>query len=184
MIRLFPASTRSAISNPVIQMLPSASYLANAVSRSCSYAALEQAHVLWPTLAPLETTYPGFERWYWGKVVPGLEEGSRHIIRKGSPDQPSAVAIAKRDKDEAKICTLWVAENQRHQGFARLLLEEAIDWIGSKHPLFTVPGERYGEFQPLMKQFQFTETARIPSLYRLGVVEHIYNGQMLAPLNS
>ncbi|MCW2339164.1 GNAT superfamily N-acetyltransferase [Sphingobium sp. B2D3A] len=163
---------------------PIAPFIANAHARDQGVAAWQEACAVWPTLAPLKMTYPGFSSWYWSKVVPGILRGTRAILRQGSLNAPSGLAIVKRDVTENKICTLWVSEEGRGRGLGRELLEEAIDWIGDDHPLFTVSAQRYEEFQPLMKRFRFNETQRLNSLYRPGVVEHIYNGQLSAQLQS
>lgn len=131
---------------------------------------------LWSTIEPLEGMYPGFRRWYWGKVVPGIFQKTRRIFWIGDVIRPSAVAIVKKEHGEAKICTIWVSEDSRTRGYGRLLLEEAIEWLDTDSPLFTIPAERYLEFMSLMSRFSFKETARIDSLYRKGVTEHIFNG--------
>jgi GNAT superfamily N-acetyltransferase len=163
---------------------PIVPFLANAHARDQGLVAWEEACAVWATLAPLKVTYPGFSNWYWSKVVPGILRGTRAILRQGPLDAPSGLAIVKRDAAENKICTLWVSEAGRCRGLGRGLIEEAIDWIRDDHPLFTVPAERFDEFQPLMERFGFNETARLNSLYRPGVAEHIYNGQFTAQPQS
>ncbi len=145
---------------------------------------IREAERLWPTLLHLEGTYPGFTSWYWNKVIPGLSRGTRHLFWVGSLDAPSAVAILKREAGESKICTAWVAEPERRRGHGRRLLEESIEWLGEARPLFTVPAERYAEFEMLMHRLDFVETARIESLYRPGVVEHVFNGSLVLSLNT
>ncbi|GEL44822.1 hypothetical protein MEX01_54130 [Methylorubrum extorquens] len=145
---------------------------------------VREAEKLWPTLSHLEGTYPGFTSWYWNKVMPGLSRGTRHLLWEGSLDAPSAVAILKREGGESKICTAWVAESERKRNLGRRMLEESIDWLGEARPLFTVPAERYAEFEPLMRRLGFVETARIESLYRPGVVEHVFNGSLAPSLNT
>lgn len=145
---------------------------------------VREAERLWPTLSHLEGTYPGFTSWYWNKVMPGLSRGTRHLFWVGSLDAPSAVAILKREAGESKICTAWVAESERRRGHGRRLLDESIEWLGEAYPLFTVPAERYAEFEPLMQRLDFVETARIVSLYRPGAVEHVFNGSIVPSLNT
>jgi hypothetical protein len=119
--------------------------------------------------------YPGFADWFWGKVVPGLGR-TRRIFRVGPVSQPAALAIAKLEGGEAKICTLWVSPTERESGHGRALFGEAIQWLGVERPLFTVPEERLAEFAPLLSRFSFKRTASIESLYRAGSVEHVFNG--------
>lgn len=145
---------------------------------------VREAEKLWPILSHLESTYPGFTSWYWNKVIPGLSRGTRHLFWIGSLDAPSAVAILKREAGESKICTAWVSESERGRGHGRRLLEESIEWLDETRPLFTVPAERYAKFEPLMHRLGFVETARIGSLYRPGVVEHVFNGPLVHSLNT
>lgn len=139
----------------------------------------DQADLIWPTIEHLELTYPGFRTWFYGKVVPGLRTGERSILIKGAISDPSGIAITKRDPHETKVCTLWVADAYRQSGLGRDLLEEAIDWCDYAQPLFTVPAEQIASFAGLVERFSFVETARIRSLYRPGVVEHIFNGSIV-----
>lgn len=142
------------------------------------------AHDVWPVLRSLEAVYPGFGRWYWDKVVPGLATGERGLFLIGPASSPKALAIAKRDSGERKVCTLWVKPSERSRGLGRRLLEEAVDWVGVDRPLFTVPQERYAELLPLTQKLGFRETARVESLYRPGIVEHIFNGSQTPTLSS
>ncbi|QCB53936.1 GNAT family N-acetyltransferase [Sphingopyxis sp. PAMC25046] len=180
----FPVRAPFAIVPSMSMMQSATSFLAS--PRDCDLfpAAAGKADAFWPALAHLEASYPGFGAWYWSKVVPGLDNATRQILHVGDVENPAAIAIVKRDNIEAKICTLWVSETCRGKGVGGELMAEAIDWIGHAHPLFTVPAERYEEFRPLMARFRFEETMRIPSLYRSGVVEHVYNGQLLPTLVS
>lgn len=180
----FPVRAPFAIMASMSMMQSAPSHLAGSQARSPFRNTACKADILWPTLAHLEATYPGFRAWYWSKVVPGLDNATRQILHVGSIRTPTAVAIVKCDESESKICTLWVAEAHRGKGVGRELLEEAIDWTGVNRPLFTVPAERYEEFRPLMVRFGFEETARIHSMYRPGVIEHVYNGQLLPYLVS
>lgn len=145
---------------------------------------IDCAHGVWPVLRPLEAIYPGFRGWYWGKVVPGLATGQRGLFLVGSASSPKGLAIAKRDRAEPKVCTLWVAPSERERGLGRNLLEEAIEWVGADRPLFTVPQERYDELLPLTRKLGFRETAQLGSLYRPGVVEHVFNGSQSPVLSS
>jgi len=139
----------------------------------------DQADLIWPAIEHLELTYPGFRVWFYGKVVPGLRTGERGLLVRGAISNPSGIAITKRDANETKVCTLWVADAYRQSGLGKELLEEAIDWCDEALPLFTVPAEQIAAFVGLVERFGFVETARIRSLYRPGVVEHIFNGSIV-----
>lgn len=136
----------------------------------------DAADLVWPTLAPLSAVYPGFKEWFRAKVLHGIADGRRRIFVVGPLAAPSAIAIAKRELAENKLCTLWVSANARGSGIGSDLVEEVVDWLSDRSPLLTVPAERYAEFVPLVRRYGFVETARMPSLYRPGVVEHVFNG--------
>src|ERR1700720_4499473 len=57
----------------------------------------------------LHAFYPRFGDWFWGKVVPGLRDGTRLVVPEYVDGRLVAVAILKRTPEERKICTLWVA---------------------------------------------------------------------------
>jgi len=139
----------------------------------------DHADLIWPTIEHLDLPYPGFRTWFYGKVVPGLRNGERSILVRGPISDPSGIAITKRDAHETKVCTLWVADAYRQSGLGRDLLEEAIDWCDDAQPLFTVPADQITTFSGLVERFSFVETAQICSLYRPGVVEHIFNGSIV-----
>lgn len=132
----------------------------------------------WDALQHLETCYPGFQTWYWGKVVPGLSTGERSLLVKSFRGRVAGVAISKRDATEAKLCTLWVSRAARMAGVGRELMQGAIDWLEDDFPLFTVPAERIDAFGPLLKRFRFEETSQLTSVYRPGVTEHVFNGKL------
>ncbi|MBM3099351.1 GNAT family N-acetyltransferase [Gluconobacter cerinus] len=157
---------------------------ASSFSARCNIDAVDRDNGIWSALSQLEETYPGFRNWYWNKVVPGLRTGERRIFLIGSAASPKGIAIAKKNYAELKICTLWVTPSERGRGLGRKLLEDAVEWVGVDRPLFTVPHERYKELLPLTKKLGFYETAQIRSLYRLGVVEHIFNGVQSMTLSS
>lgn len=175
---IFPRFPRFATINMMSLIEPLIPIPTNHSFGDRSVAAWDEGCALWPTLSPLTANYPGFSLWYWTKVLPGLLKGTRHILHVGGSSRPSGIAILKREANERKICTLWVADSNRGRGVGRDLLKEAIDWLDDTHPLFTVPAERHDEFKPLMQRLCFKETARLSSVYRHGVVEHVYNGRL------
>lgn len=167
--------------NMSVSLLPRLSPEVNSASEGSEVV---EARALWSNFAPLEETYPGFGNWYWNKVLPGLSAGTRKILRDGPLSAPRALAIVKREQDEAKICTVWIAPSGRGQGNGLRLMSEAIDWLQVDKPLITIPAERYDQFLPLMTRLRFEETARITSLYRAGVIEHIFNGRFRPSLQA
>lgn len=157
---------------------PSLPVITGAMNPACD------AWRVWPLLNGLEETYPGFGEWFTKKVIPGCIDQTRRVFLAASVERVHGVVIAKRTAAENKICTVWIAPHARGCGVARSLMLGAIEWIGTSTPLFTVPEERMGEFVSLTTQFGFQLTAELPSYYREGRSEFVFNGQLKSPLHS
>lgn len=132
----------------------------------------------WDVLRHLESTYPGFGRWYWGRVVPGLASGTRRIFVHTAREAITGVVIAKRGARERKLCTVWVAADARGMSVAGSLVEEASEWLGHRRPLLTVPEERLAEFLPLARRRDYELTEALPSFYRERRTEYVFNGRL------
>lgn len=120
--------------------------------------------------------YPDFRGWFFGRVVPGLRSGQRCIVPSFADGMLAGVAICKRTAAERKLSTLWVRDVSRNRGISVGLAQEAFAWLGSWQPLFTVPEERIGEFNGLVRAWSFPEAIAHRDLYRSGRVEHVFNG--------
>jgi hypothetical protein len=138
---------------------------------------------LWGSLNRLESVYPGFRSWIERKVVPGLHCDTRRLFTVMKAGRPIGIAIAKRE-EERKLCTVWVHENYRWQRVACALVEEAIDWLGTDRPLFTVPDERLSEFRGILRRRCFVHTESVADYYRPGKVEHVFNGHLRRATHS
>jgi GNAT superfamily N-acetyltransferase len=131
----------------------------------------------WQEISHLEKQYPDFRAWYFGKVIPGIIRGDRCVLTSAYKERLVGLAIAKRG-DEKKLCTLWVDSDARRLGIASDLADRAFDWIGTDHPLFTVPEEHLQKFGGLLSRWEFTQTAKIFGYYRAGKVEYVFNGKL------
>jgi hypothetical protein len=132
---------------------------------------------LWSEVSHLERQYPGFRSWYFGKVVPGIITGHRCVLTRRHAGRLVGLAIAKRG-EENKLCTLWVDPRLRGLGIANGLADEVFDWMGSHHPLFTVPEEHLCNFSGLLNRWAFVQTQIISSYYRPGKQEFVFNGTL------
>lgn len=130
-------------------------------------------------LSEVGDLYPGFERWFEKTVVPQIGR-TRFVLASGPRDAPDAVVVAKRTVGERKLCTVWVRPSARGRSAGPLLMEEAMELLGTRRPLITVPDIRLAEFLPSFARWGFVETQRLPGRYRPDVVEHVFNG-VLAP---
>lgn len=127
--------------------------------------------------------YPGFRRWFFGLVVPGLYSGERRIILSKANGILTGIAICKRNQAERKLCTLWVSPSARERRVASALASQAFDWLDSDRPLFTVPEERISEFEGLCKAWHFSAPTFSANLYREGRVEYVFNGAIKVSAN-
>jgi hypothetical protein len=132
------------------------------------YAALERAGV--------SELYPDFQPWFFNRVVPGLYSNERRIITVELEGELAGVAICKCNGLERKLCTLWVPQMLRVRGVASELGRRAFDWLDTDRPLFTIPEERFLEFESLVRAWGFTMPTVYPNLYRRGRTEYVYNG--------
>lgn len=131
---------------------------------------------LFASIAHFEAFYPGFELWFWGKVVPGLGVGRRRIIPVHAGELLAAIAILKRVPEERKICTLWVAPFARKLGLGSRLLRDSLTWLECDEPLITVCQERLHDLRPILRKFGFTLEEVSHSYYRPGRSEYVFNG--------
>jgi hypothetical protein len=132
-----------------------------------------EGHV-WNALRHLESIYPGFPDWYWGKVIPGLEDGTRKIFASWYRGSLAGIVIAKSD-NEKKICTVWVADSFRGMSMAGDLMSEAMLWLDTDRPVFTVSDLRILDFSSLIDRFGFEKTDQKRGLYAPESTEFIFN---------
>ncbi|OAG75630.1 hypothetical protein Amal_03183 [Acetobacter malorum] len=125
----------------------------------------------------IENFYPSFRAWYYGKVIPDVRLGRRQLSVVRSFDRVIALAIAKNDEKEKKICTIWVDPIARGRGNGARIIDQSLKFLGTDHPLITVPEEKNKYFLSLMQKYRFEKKQSIRGLYRPNAVEVIYNEQ-------
>lgn len=131
---------------------------------------------IWRSLHQLESLYPGFRTWFWGRTAPGIANGQRKAFVRADGNGILGIVIAKRALTERKLCTVWVAPHARHLGLASSLIDEAVDWLDTSRPLLTVPEERIDEFKAIVAARRFDMTCVLESYYRAGRKEYVFNG--------
>ncbi|WP_425467319.1 GNAT family N-acetyltransferase [Rubellimicrobium roseum] len=136
-----------------------------------------EADLAWRALQGLQSTYPGFRSWYWSKVVPGVERGSRRIFLSTDQSGLKGVVIAKRGA-ERKLCTVWVAPHARRHGVGRLLVADAMDWLETERPLITVSEHRAPLFLGLFQYFGFELQEELLGYYGGSSKELVFNGRL------
>lgn len=120
--------------------------------------------------------YPEFSAWYDNLFTDGLcIKPEREIVICEKEYRIAGVAILKRTKEEAKICTMYVAKQYRHNGIGRRLMELSVKWLKSDNPVITLDKSKEPEFAGILNHFGFVLQKRSCGLYRPGKVELIYS---------
>lgn len=83
--------------------------------------------------------YPAFSVWYGNLFTDDLKlKPEREIIVCEKEYEIAGVTILKSTKEEAKICTMYVAEQYRHNGLGRRLMELSLEWLKNDKPVITL----------------------------------------------
>ncbi len=127
----------------------------------------------------LEKVYPDFAEWYRRRVVPGVSDGSRMIFAEVAHDGIAGVAIAKRSREELKLCTLWRDPFRGDGDTASRLMRSAMAWLGTDRPVFTVPFDRIQRLRPVLNEFGMGAGMAVGQLYRPGVEEILFNAECM-----
>lgn len=126
-------------------------------------------------LLPLSPDYPGIESWFRTKVVPGLRNESRVLFRVERHSQLVGIAIAKREPEERKICTVRVAPQYFGRGIGVRLFDKALRWLDDDKPHLTVSEGKLPAFQRIFDFYGFDLTSVQGGLYKPDASEFSYN---------
>lgn len=131
-------------------------------------------------LIHLSSFYPSFAHWYDQKVVPGLRQGDRTLVLRYVDGRLGGIAITKDDGMEKKLCCLRVLPHRNGSGLGLRLFEHAFEVLATEKPLLSVSDEQLLKFHRIFTHFGFVHGERYDDLYRVGCVEHSYNGQLVS----
>ena len=127
----------------------------------------------------LNSTYPGYKEWFFGKQVKGCRTPSRNIIFiKSETGELAGISCLKKDEEEKKICTLFVNPDYRIHGIASLLLEESMKFLETTKPLVTFTKDKLDMFAKIIKKYEWQLTEIVEGIYNNGVREFCFNGQL------
>ncbi len=129
----------------------------------------------------LRASYPQFDKWLLGKVVPGLRTGERTILIEERGFETAGVLVLKHSAEEKKLCTLRVRPSFEATGLGVRLFEKAFEVLGTERPLLSVSEAAQPKFVRLFEHFGFLREGAYEGLYVPMVHEFSYNG-LLAPL--
>ena len=93
---------------------------------NCIYLFLMEANI----------QHPEFSAWYSGLFTDDLRlKPEYEIVICEKEYEIAGVTILKLTKEEAKICTVYVTEQYRHNGLGRRLMELSIEWLENEKPV-------------------------------------------------
>lgn len=121
--------------------------------------------------------YPYHFEWYFTKTVPAIFSGNRDIFAAIYEGKVVGVLIAKKDKEEKKICTLWVDKNMRNKHIATLLLESSFKFLETNKPLITIADYKLNLFLGIITKYGWEETQRLKGYYN-DSTEIVFNGTL------
>jgi len=127
-------------------------------------------------LLPLSSDYPGIDRWFATKVVPGLRIGSRTLLRIERDGNLVGLGIAKKEDDERKICTVRIAPSHVGKGIGLRIFDRLLTWLDDDKPHLTVSSEKLPIFERIFDYYGFDLTSKNHGLYLPRSVELGYNG--------
>lgn len=121
--------------------------------------------------------YPYHFEWYFTKTIPAIFNGSRDIFAAIYEGKVVGVLIAKKEKNEKKICTLWVDKNMRNKHIATLLLESSFKFLGTTKPLISIADYKLDLFLGIITKYGWIETQKLPGYYN-NSTEIVFNGTL------
>lgn len=104
--------------------------------------------------------YQNYLKWYYGKNIPRVLNGSGEIIFYLDGLTVAGLTILKKDETESKICTLMIADEYRKKGYGKELLESSFEFLNTDKPLITIPTKRIEEFEKIIQTYDWKESIR------------------------
>lgn len=131
----------------------------------------------------LRESYPGFDEWLLGRVIPGIYAGERTAVVDLRGPAVAGLLIVKHSATEKKLCTLRVRPDFECKGLGVRLFETAFDLLGTDRPLLSVSEPSINKFSRLFAHFAFSKEAVYGGRYLPHVNEFSYNG-LLEPVST
>jgi hypothetical protein len=126
-------------------------------------------------LLPLSADYPGIETWFRSKVVPGIEDGTRRLLRIERDGQLAGLGIAKFEPDERKICTVRIAQSYVGRGIGLRIFDDLLKWLDTDRPHLTVNERSLRAFGRIFDYYNFNLTSVRNGIYVPNRSEFGYN---------
>jgi hypothetical protein len=128
-------------------------------------------------LLPLSANYPDFEHWFLTRVVPGLRDETRRLIRIDRDGRLIGIGIGKKDDVERKICTVRIAQSHFGRGMGLRIFDSLLSWLGTDQPHLTISETNLPAFERIFDYYRFQITSAHRGLYVRDTIEFGYNGR-------
>ena len=126
----------------------------------------------------VKTEYPEYKNWFLTTQAPGIYDGTRNIIIAHIKDRIVGFGSLKKTAEEKKICTFYVEKKFRKNKIGTILVEKAIEYLGTEKPLITIPLNKLNEFTRIGEKYNWEISDIKENLYRLNNPEVIVNGEL------
>jgi hypothetical protein len=125
----------------------------------------------------ISADYPKHKSWFYQKHLPGVltPNSGREIILASENGKMLGTAFTKNDKEEKKICTIFVDEIARGTGVTTGICEEVFKVLGTTRPLITIADYKIGMFNGIIKKYGWEQTRSVKGLYNDRHEELFFN---------
>jgi predicted transcriptional regulator len=115
--------------------------------------------------------YPGIDRWYIDKVIPGLRTSERAAYLAFENEQPVAVAVLKLG-EHSKFCHVSIREGFRNLRLGQMIFTQMAFQARHQKEVkdihFTLPEREWNDNPEFFKAFGFDDAVRSFRQYRQG----------------
>ena len=125
----------------------------------------------------LNDSYPGYKDWFSKQII-GCFKNERTILYTKDNDKISGLVFLKKDKDESKICTLYVLPEYRKMDIATKLIEASFKYLETSKPFATINSSKLEMFSKIIDKYGWEITEEINDIYNEGETEIILNGKV------
>jgi GNAT superfamily N-acetyltransferase len=138
-------------------------------------------------LAASDRLYPGIDRWWQVKAVPGLATGERRCLVALWDGNVVGAAIAKVSRNSAKLCSVRVDDALRGLGVGEYLVVNALATLaeaGCARVHYTISEEPYTHYGAFFSRYGFSLLAWQHGRYVRGCDELFFGASVDDVLRS
>lgn len=130
-------------------------------------------------VSEIEDLYPGIDKWFNKKVIPGISEGSRYAFLVMHQGKAIAETIIKPGQ-HSKLCSMKIKSSFQNQSLGPILFAEIAKTLEnfSETIHFTAPESLVYEREGLFKRLGFICEGRSNKIYRKGEDEFVFKASV------